>query len=152
MSSQNKKAGQKAGATRDELVKSAQDSYNSASKTGGSSFASATSYLASATDTATDSVFDTWSESELKNYLDSYGLPAYQGSNINELRAAARRHANYFRYGTSTPSSTIYARIQSGTQWLMDQLKLGAANGRVEGEKAAESAKKKGEKVVNQEL
>ncbi|KAK2767821.1 hypothetical protein FQN54_003982 [Arachnomyces sp. PD_36] len=147
LGTQNKKAAEKAGATRDDLLKMAQDSYQSASKTGGSSYASVTSYLSSATDAATGTVFDTWSESELKNYLDSYGLPAYQGSNINELRAAARRHANYFRYGTSSPGSTMYARLQNGAQWLMDQLKLGAASGRVEGEKAAESAKKKGHKI-----
>ena len=152
MTSQNQAAANKAGATRDDLVKAAQDSYSKASKSGGSSYASVTSYLSSATGAATDSVFDTWSESELKNYLDSYGVPAYQGSNLNELRAAARRNANYFRYGTATPQGTFYARLQSGTQWLLDQLKIGAASGRVEGEKAAEAAKKKGEKVINEEL
>lgn len=131
-------------------MKAAQDSYQSASKKGDSSFASITSYLASATDTATESAFDTWSESELKNYLDSYGIPAYQGSNINELRATARRHANYFRYGTATPQGTFFSRLQSGTQWLMDQMKLGAASGRVEGEKVAEEAKKKGHKVTEE--
>lgn len=150
MASQNQKAAEKAGASRDELVKAAQDSYHSAAKKGGSNFASVTSYLASATDTAAESVFDTWSESDLKNYLDSYGIPVYQGSSVNDLRAAARRHANYFRYGTATPQGTFFARIQSGAQWLMDQMKLGAASGRVEGEKAAESAKKTGHKVADE--
>jgi len=145
LSSQNKKAANKAGASRDDLLKQAQDSYAKASKAGGSNYASATSYLASTTDAAKDTTFDSWSDSELKSYLDSYGVPNYQGSTTNELKAAARRNANYFRYGTSTPSETIYARLSNGAQWVLDQLKIGAASGRKEagyqGEKAADAVK-----------
>lgn len=130
LSTQNNKAANKAGATREELFKQAQDSYAKASKSGGSNYASVTSYLASATDAAKDTTFDTWSDSELKSYLDSYGVPNYQGSNTNELRAMARRNANYFRYGTSTPQTTFFARIQSGAQWVFDQLKIGVSSGR----------------------
>ncbi|KAI9832905.1 MAG: hypothetical protein M1819_003935 [Sarea resinae] len=132
LSSQGNKGADKAGATRDDLLKQAQDSYASASKSGGSGYASVTSYLASATDAAKDSTFDTWSDSELKSYLDSYGLPSYQGSSTNELRAAARRYSNYFRYGTTSPTGTLYAKLQNGAQWVMDQLKIGAASGRKE--------------------
>ena len=69
-----KKAANKAGATRDDLVKAAQSAYASASSAGGSNYASVTSYLSQATDSAKKSTFDTWSESELKSYLDSYGV------------------------------------------------------------------------------
>lgn len=69
-----KKAGESASATREDLVKAAQDAYASASSAGGGSYASATSYLAQATQSAKNSIFDTWSESELKAYLDSYGV------------------------------------------------------------------------------
>lgn len=69
-----KKVGESVSATREDLVKAAQNAYASASKTGGGSYASATSYLAQATQAAKDNVFDTWSESELKSYLDSYGV------------------------------------------------------------------------------
>jgi hypothetical protein len=69
-----KKISQKAGASRDDLVKAAQSAYSSASAAGGSSYASVTSYLAQATDSAKKSAFDSWSESELKSYLDSYGI------------------------------------------------------------------------------
>lgn len=79
----------------------------------------------------------------MKNYLDSYGLPAYQGSNINELRAAVRRNAQYFQYGTNSPTKTIFNRITEGAYWLADQLKLGAALGWDQGQDAAESAKAK---------
>lgn len=69
-----KQVAEKSGATRDELLGAAQSAYTSASSAGGANWASATSYLSKATDSAKTSAFDTWSESELKNYLDSYGI------------------------------------------------------------------------------
>lgn len=145
LTSQNNKAASKAGASRNDLLKQAQDSYASASKSGGSNYASVTSYLASATDAAKDSTFDTWSESDLKSYLDTYGVPNYQGSTTNEMRAMARRNANYFRYGTSTPQEGFFARIQGNFQWVLSQLKLGASSGSKEAgsqsEKAADAVK-----------
>ena len=128
------KAAKKSGATRDELLKLAQDSYSSASKSGGTGYASVTSYLAASTNAAKDSTFDTWSDSDLKSYLDSYGIKNYQGSTTNELKAMARRNAQYFRYGTNNPAAGIWASIQSGAQWVLDQLKIGAASGRKEAE------------------
>jgi hypothetical protein len=59
------KAGKQVDATREQLMSAAQKAYSSASKTGGAGFASVTSYLAKQTDSAKDSVFDTWSESGL---------------------------------------------------------------------------------------
>jgi len=94
-------AANKAGATREELMSAAQSHYAEASKSSGKAYASVTSYLAKQTDAAKDSMFDTWSDSELKSYLDSYGVPVPQGTKSNELKAYARRQATYFRYGTS---------------------------------------------------
>jgi hypothetical protein len=101
----------KSSATREQLVSAAQDAYNSASATGGNAFASVTSYLAKQTDAAKDSVFDTWSESELKNYLDSYGFQVPQGSTKNELIAWARNQRNWFKYGTTTPQGTLWVKL-----------------------------------------
>lgn len=140
LGTQNHKAAKKSSATRDELVKNAQDAYASASKSGGSSYASVTSYLASATDAAKDTTFDTWSDSELKSYLDSYGISTYQGSTINELRAMARRNANYFRYGTTTPQGTLWAKVQDNVQWAMNQLKLGSGSAQKSASGSAEKA------------
>lgn len=69
-----KKAADTSGAARADLVKAAQSAYDSASKAGSGQYASATSYLAAATQAVKGNVFDTWSESELKAYLDSYGV------------------------------------------------------------------------------
>lgn len=140
LSKNSKKAKKNTDATRDELLKQAQDAYASASKSGGSSYASVTSYLASATDAAKDTTFDSWSQSDLKSYLDTYGIPTYQGSNLNELKAQAKKQSTYFRYGTSTPQGSIFERVKNGAFWMLQQLKLGATQGRVEGEKAAAGA------------
>jgi len=136
-----KKASEKTGATRDEIVRAAQDSYASASKSGGAGYASVTSYLAQQTAAAKDATFETWSDSDLKAYLDSYGVPVPQGSNKNELIAYARNQANWFRYGTTTPQGTLWAKLSNGAQWVLDQLSIGATSGKKQGEKAADAVK-----------
>ncbi|TVY37453.1 Stress response protein [Lachnellula subtilissima] len=134
------KASNKAGATREQLVAAAQDSFASASKSGGTGYASVTSYLAKQTDSAKDSAFDTWSDSELKNYLDSYGVPVPQGSTKNELIAYARNQRNWFQYGTTTPQGTLWAKLSNGAQWVLDQLSIGASATRNEAGYQAEKA------------
>jgi vacuolar-type H+-ATPase subunit H len=143
LSSINSKVANRAGVTRDELVREAQSSFDKATKAGGSQLESAISYIKEAAASAKDSTFDTWSHSDLKQYLDSYGVPVYQGSQLNELRAAARRNAHYFKYGTSTPQGALYAKFSGAVQWVMDQLKIGAASGRAQGQETAEKLKHK---------
>ena len=143
LDSNSKKAKKNAGASRDELVKSAQDSYASASKSGGTNLASVTSYLAKQTDAIKDATFDTWSDSELKSYLDTYGVPNYQGKTTNQLRAEAKKQAQYFKYGTSTPQGTIFEQIQESFNWLLSQFSLGAQSGKAQGQEAADSAASK---------
>jgi hypothetical protein len=135
-----KKYKKSANANRDELVKSAQSVYSTASKSGGSNYASVTSYLSQQTDAVKDSTFDTWSDSELKSYLDSYGVPNYQGSTTNELRALAKKQYTYFKYGTSTPSGTIFERIKEGFAWGLAQLQGGASSGSSTASSSASSA------------
>jgi hypothetical protein len=147
LSTHGKKGKKQVDAGRDELVKQAQDNYASASKSGGSSYASVTSYLASATNEVKDVSFDTWSDSDLKSYLDTYGLPAYQGSETNELKAQAKKHATYFRYGTSSPQGSIFERVKEGAAWVMQRLQMGAADGRVKGEEVAAEGSKTAKSV-----
>lgn len=96
-----------------------------------------------------DTTFDTWTSSDLKAYLDSYGVPVPQGTKEEELRAMARKQATYFRYGTSSPGGTFLAKLQNGAQWVLEQLKFGAASGRKEGEKAYDYAKEQGTKATH---
>lgn len=148
LESHGKKAKKYANANRDELLKQVQDSYASASKTGGSGYASVTSYLAQQTDAAKDTAFDTWSDSDLKSYLDSYGIPNYQGSTTNELRAQAKKQANYFRYGTTTPTGTIYERIKGGVQWVLGQIQGTAASATARAAASGSSAASEASKVA----
>lgn len=69
-----KQVAEKSDATREELVSAANVAYASASSAGGSTYATVTSYLSQATEDAKKSAFDTWSDSELKAYLDGYGI------------------------------------------------------------------------------
>lgn len=121
---------EKSDATRDELVHAAQSGYASASAASGDAYASVTNYLAQATATAKNTAFESWSESDLKDYLDSYGIPVPQGSTTNDLRAQARKHYNFFKHGTTTPSETIFAKIgetlQETWNWVSEQVGFGA--------------------------
>lgn len=143
-----KKTAAKTGATRDELVSAAQSGYASASAAGGDSYAAVTNYLAKQTDSAKSSAFDTWSESDLKSYLESYGVPVPQGSKLDELQAYARKQSTYWRYGTNSPSSTAYAKLSEsvlGTwDWILSN--LGA------GKRVAEKTAADGKKHVKEEL
>jgi hypothetical protein len=150
-----KKVSESTGATRDELVEAAQAAYESASSAGGGSYASATSYLSRATDAAKANVFETWSESELKAYLDSYGIPVPQGSKLNDLRAMARKQYTYFKYGTTTPTGTIIAKLRetvwNGWDWVASQLRIGGNVAKQKADQAremGEDAKRKVQKEL----
>ena len=129
-----------------------QEAYTKASKAGGSNLASATSGMAQATGAAKENTFDKWSRSDLKAYLDSFGVPVYQGSNLNELRHAARRNARYFKYGTTNPPSTIYHSFLDTIDWIVDQLRLGALIGREKGYQSADRARQRAEGFAHGEL
>lgn len=146
----NVKPAHRADVVREKLIKQAQNAYDKASKAGGSSMASATSYMAQTTDAAKDTTFENWSHSELKAYLDSYGIPIYQGSSLNELRAAARRNAQYFKYGTTSPQGTLVAKLQETAQWFLDQLKIGATSGRAQGQQAVNEVKEKADETAEE--
>lgn len=122
LESQGKKVSKTTEKNRDELVKQAQAQYAAASKSGGSVYGSATSYLAKQTEAAKDTMFDSWSDSDIKAYLDSYGVPTYQGTTSNELRAEARKQYNYFKYGSASPSGTIFAQIYAGVQKVFNMI------------------------------
>lgn len=142
-----KKAAEKKDASRDELVSAAHSAYSSASSAGGSNYASATSYIASVTATAKKNAFDTWTETELKSYLDSYGIPVPQGSKLEDLKAQARKQSTYFQYGTSSPAETLLAKLgetaRDGWNWIANQLRLGSDAAQKKAAETEEQAKAK---------
>lgn len=104
----------KATATRDDLVGAAKSAYSSALAAGGEQYDAVTKYLAQTATDAKSNAFDTWSESELKSYLDSCGIPTPQGTKIDSLRAEARKQYTYWKYGTNSPTETVYAKLSEG--------------------------------------
>lgn len=137
-----KKISESSEATREELIAAAQSAYASASSAGGDSYASATNYLALATEAAKSNVFESWSESDLKAYLDSYGIPVPQGSTLDQLKAQARKQSTYFKYGTSSPSGTAFAKLSEGVKgayhWIADQVGAGSAAAKAKVEEKVE--------------
>jgi len=135
--------GSKAKGTRDELIASAKKHYSSASSKGGKEWASMTAEGAK----ATGHVFDKWSESDLKAFLDSYGVPVPQGSKRNELIAAARRHSRYFSQGPDWWNTGFFAQIHSYANQGIEYFKnfIGGASGAAynAGERAADAVKEK---------
>lgn len=83
-------------------------------------YASVTSALAQATASTKDAAFETWSDSDLKAYLDTYGIKTYQGSTRNEWIAMARRNAHYFRYGSEDQG--VWGQAKSSLGYLQDQI------------------------------
>ena len=137
-----------ASTTREELLKKAQMAYDEAKFSGGSAYASVTSAMAKATDSVKQNTFEAWSDSDLKNYLDSYGIKTYQGTTRNELLAKARRAQRLFWYGTATPTETMYEKVKNGAGWLYNQvaMKLGLAGKAAE---AADSARESAQYVYD---
>ena len=67
----------------------------------------------------------------------------HQGSTLNQLKAQARKQSTYFKYGTTTPTGTAFAKLSESVkdtyQWVMDHLGAGV-----------EAAKKKAEETKNE--
>ncbi len=55
--------------------------------------------------------------------------PVPQGSMLNELRAYARQQVTFFRYGTTTPAGTIFAKAAEAfwgsVDWVKAQIQIG---------------------------
>lgn len=69
--------------------------------------------------------------------------PVPQGSTLNDLRAEARKQTTYFKYGTTNPVETAFAKIGESVKgayhWVMGHLVAGS-----------EEAKKKAKEAKNE--
>ncbi|PHH86023.1 hypothetical protein CDD83_10856 [Cordyceps sp. RAO-2017] len=144
-------AAEKKDASRDELARAAQSAYSSASTAGGAEYASMTKAIASATAAVKKDTFKSWSSTDLKAYLDSYGIPVPHGSKVEELKALARKQSTYFKYGVSSPSETIFAKLgetaREGWNWVAHQLNLGSRAAQQKAAEAKASARSKTEQI-----
>ena len=133
--------GKKVKGTRDDLIAQAKKQYASAFAKGGQAWASLTAQGAK----ATSYLFDQWSDSDLKAFLDSYGVSVPQGSNRNELIAAARRNSRYFTQGPDWFGTGLVRQIQGffneGLEYINNFLAGASGQAYNYGEKVGHAAK-----------
>lgn len=78
--------------TRDKLIASVRRNSRLASLNMKDTAASASASAKAATQSLSDSLFDAWSDSQIKQWADENGIKVPQGSKRNELIALARKH------------------------------------------------------------
>lgn len=128
-----------ADSSREELVKQTQIGYNELSKKGDAAAAEAKKQY----ENVKASAFDTWSDSDLKSFLDSYGVSVPQNGAKDQLVALARRNAHYFSNGQLGPThgSGLAQIATDGINALFDFIKQASGVGYNKAAQKAEEAK-----------
>jgi hypothetical protein len=67
-------------------------------------------------------IYETWSESDLKEFLDSHGIPAPQPSTRDKLIASVRRNARLASLKLAESSASAAASAKATTETLSDAL------------------------------
>lgn len=93
--------------TRDRLIGSVRRNSRLATLQAQRLAASASSSVNAAQSSLSDAVFNAWSDSQLKKFLDEHGVRVPQGSKRNELIALARKHRAALLSRASTASETV---------------------------------------------
>ncbi|KAJ9668126.1 hypothetical protein H2201_001932 [Coniosporium apollinis] len=96
---------------RDSLLKAARENYQSAANKIGETAAYPGDWL-----------YESWSDSDLKAWLDERGYPAPQTSSRDKLIAAVRRNARYAGQSMRDGTSSVSSAASSATQSLSDEL------------------------------
>jgi len=137
--------------SRDKLIASVRRNSRVASNNFASYTSAAAASAASATQSLSDALFNSWSDSELKAWADKNGIKVPQGSKRNELIALARKHqagigssASSF-YGAATSSAgNEYAQATAGVgyyvDWLKSQVGLAGSTASASGYSASSAA------------
>lgn len=79
--------------SRDKLVASVRRNSYLASLSAQQAATSASASAAAAQQSLSDALLESWSESQIKEWLDKNGVKVPQGSTLNEIRALARKHS-----------------------------------------------------------
>lgn len=119
---------------RDKLIAAVRRNARSARFSLASLSRSASSAAASATQVVSDAVFDTWSDSQLKEWADKNGVKVPQGSKRNELIALSRKRraqleksASSALHAATTSAGNQYARATDSAAYTADYF-LGIAH------------------------
>lgn len=79
--------------TRDSLISTIRRHSYVAAQEANKKYSSATKQAAHAQESLSNQLLDSWSDSQVKEWLDKNGIPVPQGSKRNELTALARKHS-----------------------------------------------------------
>ena len=99
------------------ISKTLMSAYGAATSNAGNLYAQATDAAAQKRDEAFAAAVASWSDSDIKAFLDRHGVPVPQSSKRDELVALARRNAFYYTQGPEFKGSGVveqlkgYARI-----------------------------------------
>lgn len=100
---------------RDKLVATVRRNARAARHSIGAIPSSVSSAAASATQSISDAVFDTWSDSQIKEWADRNGINVPQGSKRNELIALARKHQAKLAASTDAAASSASSMVNAAT-------------------------------------
>ena len=144
--------------TRDKLIASIRRNSRLASLNMNAAASSASASAAAAKQSLSDALFDSWSDSQLKEWADKNGIKVPQGSKRNELIALARKHSAKLTgdnvassassyYGAATSSAgNEYAQATQGVasyvEWIKQKLGLAASSASVSASSATGAAGK----------
>jgi hypothetical protein len=129
--------------TRDKIIASVRRNSRIASNNLSSFTSAVSSSAAAASQSLSDALFDSWSDSQIKEWADKNGIKVPQGSKRNELIALARKHRAKLTgdnvsyqassaYGAATSSAgNQFAQATSAAwgylEWIQQQIGIGAS-------------------------
>lgn len=134
--------------SRDKLIASVRRNSKIASDESSSKLASATNAAASAQQSFSNALLDSWSDSQIKEWADKQGIKVPQGSKRNELIALARKHSasltggnaassasGYYHGATTSAGNTFaqatndaYAQVRGYYDWALNNFGLASAD------------------------
>lgn len=100
---------------RDKLIASVRRNSRIISLQSQSIAASASAEAEAAKETLSDQLFNAWSDSKLKEFLDEHNVKVPQGSKRNELIALARKNRSYLSGKVSSASSAVEETFGAAT-------------------------------------
>lgn len=144
--------------TRDKIVASVRRNSRVAANNLAAYSSAAAASAAAATQSLSDALLDSWSDSQIKEWADKNGIKVPQGSKRNELLALARKHRAQLTgdnvsykassaYGAATSSAgNQFAQATSVAwdyiQWIQGQLGLAASTASASASSATSAAGK----------
>lgn len=126
--------------TRDKLVAAVRRNARLAALQVRSMAASAASSADAAQATLSDALFNAWSDSKLKLFLDEHGVNVPQGSARNEMIALARKHRASLLSQASTASSTAAEALGAATSSAGNEYTQATDNAQLKVQEAFDTA------------